>query len=178
MPKNRLMYLSVKASVLALCSAGALMGATAQAAPGDDAATRYRMEREACVSGRSHQDRETCLREAGAAQGEARAGHLDDRAPSYRQNALERCRVLPGSDRDACVARIDGSGRVSGSVESGGIIREYVQREVGTPQPVAAPMPVQPQRTYDGRPNGAMPYGGMPAPSMQPAPPPPAPGTR
>jgi len=167
------------------------------------------MEREACMSGQTHQDRATCLKEAGAAQGEARAGRLDDRAAaSYRQNAVERCRVLPTSDRDACVARIDGTGRVSGSVEGGGILREYVQREVGTPQPVAAPMPVQPQmqqpmprpqpqmqqpmprpqpqmqpappppRPYDGRPAGTVPYGGMPAPSMQPAPMAPAPGTR
>lgn len=183
MRKNTLQRLTV----LALCSAGTLMGAqahaqaTMQARSTDDAATRYRMEREACMSGRSHQDRQTCLREAGAAQGEARAGRLDDRAAaSYRQNALERCRVLPLSDRDACVARIDGTGKVYGSVESGGMLREYTQREVGTPpQGVApTPMPVQPQRSYDGRPSGAVPYGGMPAPSMQPAPPPPAPGTR
>jgi hypothetical protein len=179
MTKNRLLSHSIRASVLALCSASALLGASAHAAPADDAAARYRAEREACTSGRSHQDLQTCLKEAGAAQGEARAGRLDDRAAaSYRQNAMERCRVLPGSDRDACVARIDGSGRVSGSVESGGLIREYVQREAGTPQPIAAPAPVQPQRTYDGRVNGAVPYGGMPAPSMQPAPMPPAPGTR
>jgi len=197
-------------TALALCSAGVMAGAHAQTARStDDAATRYRMEREACMSGQSHQDRTTCLKEAGAAQGEARAGRLDDRAAaSYRQNAVERCRVLPTSDRDACVARIDGTGRVSGSVEGGGILREYVQREAGTPQPVAAPMPVQPQmqqpmprpqpqmqqpmprpqpqmqpappppRSYDGRPAGTVPYGGMPAPSMQPAPMAPAPGTR
>ena len=197
-------------TALALCSAGVMAGAHAQTARNtDDAATRYRMEREACMYGQTHQDRATCLKEAGAAQGEARAGRLDDRAAaSYRQNAVERCRVLPTSDRDACVARIDGTGRVSGSVEGGGILREYVQREVGTPQPVAAPMPVQPQmqqpmprpqpqmqqpmprpqpqmqpappppRPYDGRPAGTVPYGGMPAPSMQPAPMAPAPGTR
>ena len=193
-------------TALALCSAGVMAGAHAQTARStDDAATRYRMEREACMSGQSHQDRATCLKEAGAAQGEARAGRLDDRAAaSYRQNAMERCRVLPTSDRDACVARIDGTGRVTGSVEGGGILREYVQREVGTPQPMAAPMPVQPQvrpmepqmqprprpqpqmepapppppRSYDGRPAGTVPYGGMPAPSMQPAPMAPAPGTR
>lgn len=190
-------------TALALCSVGVMAGAHAQTARStDDAATRYRMEREACMSGQSHQDRATCLKEAGAAQGEARAGRLDDRAAaSYRQNAMERCRVLPTSDRDACVARIDGSGRVTGSVEGGGILREYVQREAGTPQP----MPVQPQvrpmepqmqpqmqprpqpqmqpappppRSYDGRPAGTVPYGGMPAPSMQPAPMAPAPGTR
>jgi hypothetical protein len=190
-------------TALALCSAGVMAGAHAQTARNtDDAATRYRMEREACMSGQSHQDRATCLKEAGAAQGEARAGRLDDRAAaSYRQNAMERCRVLPTSDRDACVGRIDGSGRVSGSVEGGGILREYVQREAGTPQPMPVqpqmqqPMqPMQPQmqprpqpqmqpappppRSYDGRPAGTVPYGGMPAPSMQPAPMAPAPGTR
>ncbi|QEI05191.1 hypothetical protein FXN63_04580 [Pigmentiphaga aceris] len=200
----------LRLTALALCSAGVMAGAHAQTSrASDDAATRYRMEREACLSGQSHQDRQTCLREAGAAQGEAKAGRLDDRsAASYRQNALERCRVLPMSDRDACVARLDGTGRVSGSVEGGGILREYVQREVGVPQqPAAAPMPVPPRpmpqqvqppmpsqmqpqmqpqmpppapppRSYDGRPGGAVPYGGMPAPSMQPAPMPPAPGTR
>jgi hypothetical protein len=175
MRKNHFVQLSLKASIVALCSAGALLGASAHAAPADDAAARYRMERDNCMSGRTHQDRTTCLKEAGAAQGEARAGRLADRDASYRQNALERCRVLPVSDREACVGRIDGSGRVSGSVEGGGVIREYTQRIQGTPEPMAAPAPVQPQRTYDGRPSGAVPYGGMPAPSMQPAPMQPAP---
>jgi hypothetical protein len=177
MRKNHLVRLSLKASMLALCASGALLGTSANAAPADDAAARYRMERDNCMSGRTHQDRTTCLKEAGAAQGEARAGRLADQNAAYRQNALERCRVLPVSDRDACVGRIDGSGRVSGSVEGGGVLREYVQRIPGTPAD-AATAPVQPQRTYDGRPNGAVPYGGMPAPSVQPAPMRPAPGTR
>lgn len=178
MPKNHFLQLSLKASALAFCGAASLMSAGAHAAPADDAAARYRAERDNCLSGRTHQDRTTCLKEAGAAQGEARAGRLDDRAASYRQNAMERCRVLPVSDREACVGRIDGSGRVSGSVEGGGVLREYTQRIQGSPEPIAAPVPVQPQRTYDGRPTGAVPYGGMPAPSVQPAPMAPAPGTR
>jgi len=179
MRKNQFARLSLKASMLALCATGALIGASVQAAPADDAAARYRMERDNCMSGRTHQDRQTCLKEAGAAQGEARAGRLADQNAAYRQNALERCRVLPVSDREACVGRIDGSGRVSGSVEGGGVLREYTQRIQGTPADAAPmPMPVQPQRTYDGRQNGAVPYGGMPAPSVQPAPMRPAPVTR
>ena len=125
-----------------LCALGALCGApAAMAAPANDAQARYQQERSHCLSGQSHQDRRTCLQEAGAALGEARKGRLDNgQAARYEQNALMRCNSLPVDDRDECQARMRGEGTTSGSVESGGIYRELVTVE---PAP-AGPMPDAP----------------------------------
>jgi len=98
----------------------------AAAAGGDvsEAQARYQRERAVCISGQSHQDRDTCLREAGAALSEARQGRLGGGEGSYEQNQLARCERLPAADREDCVRRMRGEGTVSGSVESGGIYRE------------------------------------------------------
>jgi hypothetical protein len=42
----------------------------------------------------------------------------------YQANALARCNAQPAADRDACVLRIQGQGRVEGSVNGGGLIRQ------------------------------------------------------
>jgi hypothetical protein len=98
-----------------------------------DAQARYQQERAACLSGQSHQDQTTCLREAGAALEEARRGRLDTgQAARYEENALQRCSVLPPEDRSACRARLQGQGTVRGSVAEGGIYREYIVREPAT----------------------------------------------
>lgn len=86
--------------------------------------SRYQQERAACLSGQSHQDRATCLQEAGAARGEDRRGNLNDGAVSYQENAVNRCNALPAADRQDCVRRIRGDGVTSGSVEGGGVYRE------------------------------------------------------
>jgi hypothetical protein len=119
---------------LAIGAAGAL-GATpafaADAGRPSDAQARYQQERAACLSGQSHQDQSTCLKEAGAALEEARRGRLDTgQAARYQDNALLRCSVLPPEDRSACEARIQGQGTTSGSVAAGGIYRELIIREV------------------------------------------------
>lgn len=117
-------------AALACCLAG--FSGQALAAPADGNA--YQKERAACVDGSSQQDRTTCLREAAAARGEAKRGHLTE-SSSYEENATARCNVLPPSDRQECVKRIHGQGTVSGSVESGGIYRETTTTVVGTPPP-------------------------------------------
>ena len=89
-----------------------------------DAQQHYKQERAHCLTGQSQQDRATCLKEAGAAYGEARRGALSNSGSSFSQNATERCRAQPAEDRDACVQRIMGSGTTSGSVKGGGLIRE------------------------------------------------------
>ena len=48
--------------------------ASAAAADMSEAKARYQKELAACISGQSHQDRATCLQEAGAAMQEARRG--------------------------------------------------------------------------------------------------------
>jgi hypothetical protein len=103
-----------------------LVAGMAAAAGGSlaQAQARYQQDRAACISGQSHQDRATCLREAGAALQEAKRGRLGDSQSSYEQNQLVRCDGLPAGDRADCLRRMRGEGTVSGSVESGGIYRE------------------------------------------------------
>ena len=96
----------------------------------------YRYEREKCLSGRSHQDRATCLKEAGAALAEARRGRLDN-GVSERQlaeNRVARCAAQPEAERADCERMARGEGTVVGSVEGGGVIKELVTRQVGTPR--------------------------------------------
>jgi hypothetical protein len=102
----------------------------ADRATGADARSRYLHERALCESGQSHQDRATCLREAGAAYEQARQRGLEDgQAGQYERNALLRCNVLPPEDRNVCVARMR-QGLAVGSVEAGGIYRELTIREI------------------------------------------------
>ena len=102
----------------ALLFVGGALAETAQAT--------YQRERAACLNGQSHQDRATCLKEAAAALAESRRGGLTAASGS----AAERCNVLDGSERAACVARMSGAGVVKGSVEGGGLYRELTVREV------------------------------------------------
>jgi hypothetical protein len=119
---------------LAICTVGALLGASAVlAADGrgpSDARARYQQDLAACESGQSNEDRPTCLREARAAFAEARRGGLNDDQAQYQQNALIRCNALPPEERDACRARMQGQGVTRGSVAEGGIYRELVIREI------------------------------------------------
>ncbi len=95
---------------------------------------RYAKERAACDNGTSaNQDRDACLKEAGAAKAEAKKGTLADGAsPQTREvNAVMRCNALPQKDRADCMARIDGPAAnqrvtASGSVAGDGVIRETV----------------------------------------------------
>lgn len=115
---------------LALAVAGTLLCACAAlAANAGDltvAQERYRQDMAVCNSGQAHQDLATCRLEARNALAEARRGGLNDAPGQYQQNALQRCAAHMGDDRSACEARMRGQGRVEGSVESGGILRESV----------------------------------------------------
>jgi len=76
------------------------------------------------------QDRQACLREAGAARQAAGQGALThENATSEEANALDRCKRLPASDQADCQARVRGAGggaSTSGSVMGGGVLRETV----------------------------------------------------
>jgi hypothetical protein len=98
-------------------------------AAGNDAQARYQKERAQCERGQSHQDRETCLREAGAALNQSKHGGLDDGKAQYQQNALARCNGLPPEYRKSCLARMQGQGITRGSVAEGGIYRELQEIE-------------------------------------------------
>jgi hypothetical protein len=137
MPIDQIRFASAPADInrkatrlpaLALVALSTLFCATAAMAAGNspDANSRYQAERAACNSGRSNQDRATCLKEAGAALGESKMGRLDGDQGAYDQNALIRCNALPADDRDACQRRIKGEGTTSGSALEGGLVRELV----------------------------------------------------
>lgn len=112
------------------------------AAPKPDAIQEtYLKEREACLTGRSAQDRATCLKEAGAARQEARRGTLDSRvdARQLTENALARCRAVHTEDRADCERLALGDGRSSGSVAEGAVLKELVTRRVEAPASAASP---------------------------------------
>ncbi len=106
--------------VAALLAVGA---ATAQVATIDNSGS-YQQEVQACLSGQTQQDRDTCLKEARNAQADKRRGVLDTQG-SLEANAMNRCNVFTtGEDKAACQARVMGMGSADGSVAEGGMIRE------------------------------------------------------
>jgi len=115
--------------VLLLLSALLFSSVTAHAAEPSlqaDARKVYQYDRADCMSGLAGQDKNTCLREAGAALNEAKSGKLADPDTDFERNRLMRCSYLRDPDRTYCVRRMNGEGTVSGSVEGGGILRELV----------------------------------------------------
>lgn len=119
----------VVVAACAVCLATAVLaGGAADLA---EARARYQRELAACDKGPPDQDLAACRLEARNALAEVKRGRLDDTTPArhYEQNALQRCEVHAGDDRAACEARIRGEGRVEGSVEGGGLLRE-IQRPV------------------------------------------------
>lgn len=146
--------------------AAALLAVAGGAATAADA--RHEDQRAACLQ-RPQAERDSCLREAAAARQALRKGALDTDA-SYESNRIRRCEPVPASERDACIRRARGEGAVSGSVEGGGILREY--REITLPPAVAAPaLPAAPAAPDSLPPAGSI----QPAPALAPAAPHPAP---
>ena len=104
-----------------------MTAATAQVASGTtgiDNTGSARSEANACNTGMTQQDRETCLREVRNANADKRAGKLDNAGGQFDANAAQRCNVLSGEDKIACEARVAGLGNTQGSVAGGGVIRE------------------------------------------------------
>lgn len=130
---------SLRRNGLALCATFGLLAAStawaATPAPSADAQARYNKEVEVCNTGKSNQDRATCLREATNALAEAKRQRLDNGQSSaeLRANAMARCDAQPASDRDACRARAREAGVVSGTPAAGGVLREHVEVETIVP---------------------------------------------
>ncbi|MET0962502.1 MAG: hypothetical protein ABWY05_06735 [Noviherbaspirillum sp.] len=114
---------------IALLAAGLCIGpGSAMAADGDKSAgtsSTIAQERANCMSGNTNQDRAACLHEAGAAKQESQRGNLRDTG-DYGSNASKRCAALPAVEKADCERRAMGEGSVSGSVGSGGVVRELV----------------------------------------------------
>lgn len=119
----------MKAAAILVALASCL-GAGAIAAPGP-AASRYQQERADCLTSETGESRRDCLRDAAAARAEGARLGSGENEELYEQNARLRCQRLPDDYRRDCLARMDGEGTTSGSVEGGGILRELVTREVG-----------------------------------------------
>ncbi|NLD69397.1 MAG: hypothetical protein GX644_11365 [Limnobacter sp.] len=172
----------------ALALAGLMLAPGVLHAAAGTAQQRYEAERALCLSGLSHQERETCLREAAAARAEAERAAMAQPSPDYLRNALRRCERLPAADRPACEARVRGEGTVRGSVEEGGIYRE--RRElvpapvepppapapgVPAPPPVQSPVPAPPPIQAPGvpvSPPALPPAGAPPSTTLPPGTPP------
>jgi len=108
-----------------------------------DARERYLQERAVCMSGKSNQDRATCLREAGAAFNQARREGFRDNSAQNTANQRQRCEALPADDRQACIARMQGQGTTSGSAAAGGIYRELVTPVAPAPATTPEPTPTK-----------------------------------
>ena len=137
------------ASLAGLIAVGAAAGFASPPAHAADASaaaakSTYQKERADCEAGRSAEDRATCLREAAAAQEERKRNRLDNNG-SLRQNAVERCNLVPPKDKADCLARIEGPNqpnqttRISGSVAGGGLIRETTTTITGQPTVILVP---------------------------------------
>ena len=100
----------------------------AHAADTAAAKAQYEAEKARCMSGTTGQTQASCLKSAGAAYDEAKAGTLANPNTSYRANAVARCRSLPAADQDDCIARVD-IGTPTQSVKGGGDLKETVTRE-------------------------------------------------
>ncbi|MDP2006815.1 MAG: hypothetical protein Q8K45_14150 [Rubrivivax sp.] len=146
--------------LLAQAGACAALGIAALLAPlAASAATRaeqtalraqYQSELAACRGGQTGQELSACLREAHAAYAQAQRGGLGSSSAPYAANARQRCDALSGSDKSDCVDRMAGHGTVSGSVKSGGMLRELTTYSVGARPvspgtPASAPPPPRPR---------------------------------
>ncbi len=116
---------------LALLVASATLGSLPAAAA--DKPTRSR-----CAYGIATDGSSNCMSKADFDVARSRQEALDRDPAQYKRNAIARCEGLTGADRQDCLARIDGKGTTSGSVEGGGIYRELVTREVEAPAAPAA----------------------------------------
>lgn len=108
---------------------------------------QYQKERAACTTGKSNQDQKTCLYEAVSAYNQAMRGALSDSSAPYEANQRKRCEPLPTDQRLACLSRMDGQGSVSGSVMSGGLLRELVTIERMDPVAAAPDQPTNAQES-------------------------------
>jgi hypothetical protein len=116
--------LTLATLLTAVCTAAALAASSEDLAAAKE---RYRQDMADCGSGRTSQDLATCRLEARNSLAHARHAKPGKSLAQYQQNALQRCQVHRGDDRVDCEARVLDIGNVSGSVDSGGILRKSVR---------------------------------------------------
>jgi hypothetical protein len=123
--------LAVSALLVALSAAlaaHAQMGQTGDT--GIDTSGNAQTERTWCLANTADVALADCLSETRSAIIENRRGGLTVQNDNFRRNALLRCNVFEGQERQICHARVTGLGQSSGSVMGGGIIREIETQEM------------------------------------------------
>ena len=108
---------------------------TAHAQDRNEKLRRYEADRQACLSGKTSQTFDSCMKEAKAVLAERPGSNPSVSAEQLQRNAQLRCEPLTGEDRAACLARMRGEGTVSGGVAGGGVLRELITPEVVPTQP-------------------------------------------
>jgi hypothetical protein len=132
------------AALLAACALAPALAARV-AAPLSPADAAYQQQRGVCLGGQSNQDLATCLSEAVSARDQSRRGQLlTDNAQTLAANALLRCRVHRSTtDREACENMVRGEGQVSGTAQSGGLIRQFTTLLPGTAESTEVEAPAK-----------------------------------
>ncbi len=139
---HRYVYWAAQTLLCASLSFGAY--AQTEAAPHNELYVRYQQDLAECEAQQATQDLAACRLEARNALADAKRNLLSDTTANlFEKNQLKRCRVFKGDDREACEARVRGDGISTGSVQSGGILREVV-RPV-PPEPATSPALVVPR---------------------------------
>jgi len=96
--------------------------------PTDELQARYQQDLAECEAQQATQDLAACRLEARNALAEAKRNLLSETTANlFERNQFKRCRVFKGDDREACEARVRNEGTSTGSVQSGGILREVVR---------------------------------------------------
>lgn len=109
--------------------------ANAQTQGRDEKLRRFEADRQACLSGKTHQTFDSCMKEAKAVLAERPGSNPLVSAEQLQRNAQLRCEPLTEEDRTACFARMRGEGTASGGVAGGGVLRELVTTEVVPSKP-------------------------------------------
>ena len=123
---HRYVFLAAQALLCASLSFGA--HAQSNTPPTDELQTRYQQDLAECEAQQATQDLAACRLEARNALAEAKRNLLTDTTANlFERNQFKRCRVFKGEDREACEARVRNEGSSTGSVQSGGILREVVR---------------------------------------------------
>jgi hypothetical protein len=108
--------------------------AQTSAQPQDELTARYQQDLAECEAQQATQDLAACRLEARNALAEAKRNLLSDTTANlFEKNQFKRCRVFKGEDREACEARVRNEGSSTGSVQSGGILREVVRPVAPSP---------------------------------------------
>ena len=112
--------------------------------PPNELMLRYQQDLAECEAQQATQDLAACRLEARNALADAKRNLLSETTANlFEKNQLKRCRVFKGEDREACEARVRNEGSSTGSVQSGGILRE-VMRPV-PPEPATTPALIVPR---------------------------------